>query len=145
MLDSSSNSATLDFSYYNDLCRKLFPTGVFNKTWDDAANGFLITSSVCFKYRSDSSVWLGFVVDDVLFVNIPKTSTITEEFNERVLSIIEFAENVLNCVSIVVSLYKTQDIVFKSYTRAFMYSGFELISPINYHFSSDYILLGYEI
>ncbi|CAG8484376.1 14469_t:CDS:2 [Acaulospora morrowiae] len=86
-------------------------------------------------------IWEGFVMDGIFFLggNI--------ELKERMVSIIELAEESLKCNSLVVCLDKKLPNI-STVIRDFFYVGFELVWPgtIDHnHNSNDYILVGMEL
>ncbi|KAI9469588.1 hypothetical protein BX667DRAFT_457045, partial [Coemansia mojavensis] len=72
-------------------------------------------------------------------------------FRDAIVALMELAEDVLGCSSTIVALPRALNTSLSldtdaaaSLVRAFMYSGFELVSPMLYCPSSAYILVGYD-
>ncbi|CAG8484511.1 14476_t:CDS:2 [Acaulospora morrowiae] len=84
-------------------------------------------------------IWEGFVMDGIFFLegNI--------ELKERMVSIIELAEESLKCNSLVVCLDKKLPNI-STFIRDFLYVGFELVWPGTIdHNTNEYILVGMEL
>ncbi|KAJ2061506.1 hypothetical protein GGI08_002845 [Coemansia sp. S2] len=61
------------------------------------------------------------------------------------MALMDLAEEVLKCFSVVVALPKNNSSAEAvSLARAFLYSGFELVSPLLYQPSPAYLLVGYD-
>ncbi|PWA03087.1 hypothetical protein BB558_000765 [Smittium angustum] len=145
MFNNSNEGNQSDLTTYSsNLCKRLFPHGVFNRNIDTKTNSIPVDASVYFTFSGGSDVCVGFVIDSTIFVNAPDLSCNDSEFNTRVLSLIEFAESVLDSQNLVLFLPKQNENFSKS-IRAFMYAGFEVVSPKAFAFSTDYFLLGYDL
>ncbi|KAI9500344.1 hypothetical protein GGI25_001075 [Coemansia spiralis] len=105
---------------------KVFPRGV------PSQGELKAHSDATVELMMGALVWHGFIVDTVLFVEALGVS------RDCVCALVELAEE-LGCCSVVVALPKRADVV-----RAFLYSGFELVSPLLYQPNPAYILVGYD-
>ncbi|KAJ2081058.1 hypothetical protein H4R24_002629 [Coemansia sp. RSA 988] len=148
----------------SDLLNEVFPEGV-------PSQGVLkagvecIEADIRFQMLGNGSplpAWHGFIVDGVLFVYVSEFSGTEHDFRSTVMALMELAEDVLACSSVIVALPRALQIssgntpptasgglsldtaAAASLVRAFMYSGFELVSPMLYCPSPAYILVGYD-
>ncbi|KAJ2368753.1 hypothetical protein IW150_005324, partial [Coemansia sp. RSA 2607] len=112
-----------------------------------------ISASVLFRAPAcrPSLPWEGFIVDDVLFVRVPLFAASGAQFRTAVMALLELAEDVLHCASIMIAVPKTPSPISSlssadaaSLVRAFMYAGFDLVSPMLYQPAEEYVLLGYD-
>ncbi|KAJ1650063.1 hypothetical protein IWQ61_009035 [Dispira simplex] len=120
------------------LSRDIFPQTMQPDKW-------LCISSRCDILPGGLSVWKAFVKRDTLFVDATCFDQLSDEgFRTTLLALLELAEDVLQCASIVMcaprSNPQSSDLV-----RAFMYAGFELVHPGTYRHSPNYLLVGYEV
>ncbi|KAJ1943913.1 hypothetical protein EC988_006117 [Linderina pennispora] len=136
----------------NDLQRELFPVGV-------PSQGVLksgVDADVQFRAIGCERPWHGFIIDDVLYVYVSEFYGDEHSFRNAVMALMELAEDVLMCASVIVALPKAltplsnngishQDtLAAASLVRAFLYSGFEMVSPLLYQPSPSYVLVGYD-
>ncbi|KAJ2801391.1 hypothetical protein H4R20_003689, partial [Coemansia guatemalensis] len=152
----------------SDLLDEVFPEGVPSQ--GELKSGIeCIEADVRFQMLGNGgplSAWHGFIVDGVLFVYVPEFSGTEHDFRSAVMALMELAEDVLACSSVIVALPKALQMsssgnthptasasggglsldtaAAASLVRAFMYSGFELVSPMLYCPSPAYILVGYD-
>ncbi|KAJ1933986.1 hypothetical protein GGF37_006539 [Kickxella alabastrina] len=136
-----------------DLQRELFPHGV-------PSQGTLKSGvrhiSADIKFRAigcERRPWHGFIIDDVLFVYVSEFVASEGSFRTAVMALMELAEDVLGCASVICALPKALSTVSggpvdtaaaATLVRAFMYSGFELVSQMLYQPSPAYVLVGYD-
>ncbi|KAJ1898703.1 hypothetical protein LPJ66_002581 [Kickxella alabastrina] len=136
-----------------DLQRELFPHGV-------PSQGVLKSGarhiSADIKFRAigcERRPWHGFIIDDVLFVYVSEFVASEGSFRTAVMALMELAEDVLGCASVICALPKALSTVSggpvdtaaaATLVRAFMYSGFELVSQMLYQPSPAYVLVGYD-
>ncbi|KAJ2825236.1 hypothetical protein FBU31_003771 [Coemansia sp. 'formosensis'] len=125
-----------------DLLQEVFPHGVPSQGVLKAGRP-CIAADVVFTAQG-SSPWQGFVVDDVLYVCADGFHGNDRAFRNAVMALIDVAEEVLACLSVVVALPKNNSAEAVALARAFMYSGFELVSPLLYQPSPAYLILGYD-
>ncbi|KAJ2709268.1 hypothetical protein H4R19_004339 [Coemansia spiralis] len=105
--------------------------------------------------------WHAFIVDDVLYVYVSEFCGTERNFRDAAMALMELAEDVLACPSVIVALPKVLgggrhrtpcdgpadealNASAATLARAFMYSGFELVPPTLYCPSPAYVLLGYD-
>ncbi|KAJ1666878.1 hypothetical protein EV178_001962 [Coemansia sp. RSA 1646] len=134
-----------------DLQREIFPHGV-------ASQGVMKSGQQCIaadvKFSAyGKDMWHGFIIDDVLYMYASGFSGTDRDFRIAVTALVELAEDTLGCFSVLVALPKVlhgslqqclDPVTAASLVRAFMYSGFELVSPLLYQPSASYILVGYD-
>ncbi|KAJ1645472.1 hypothetical protein LPJ64_002941 [Coemansia asiatica] len=136
-----------------DLQREIFPHGV-------PSQGILksgqqhIEADIRFRtVGCEDSPWHGFIIDDVLFMYVPEFAGSESSFRTAVMALMELAEDVLFCSSVIIALPRVLSTgagpvvdanAAATLARAFMYSGFELVSPLLYQPSPSYVLLGYD-
>ncbi|OLY84773.1 hypothetical protein AYI68_g1058 [Smittium mucronatum] len=125
------------------LCFELFPNGIFDRKPDLVNHKISVDVSVLFVFPGLSVP--GFVVDSTIFVNFSYFNCDGSGFNDWVLSIIEFSESELNCQNLIVSIPKSDRKQLAELSRAFMYAGFEIISPRSFDFNNNQFLLGYDL
>ncbi|PIA15733.1 hypothetical protein COEREDRAFT_15997 [Coemansia reversa NRRL 1564] len=149
----------------SDLLDEVFPEGV-------PSQGVLkagvecIEADVRFQMLGNGNplpAWHGFIVDGVLFVYVSEFCGTEQDFRSAVMALMELAEDVLTCSSVIVALPRALQMssgdvlpttvsggmtldtaAAASLVRAFMYSGFEMVSPMLYCPSPAYILVGYD-
>ncbi|KAJ1723664.1 hypothetical protein LPJ53_001996 [Coemansia erecta] len=143
-----------------DVQHEVFPHGIPSQGVIKSGPA-CISASVLFRATScsPSVPWEGFIIDDVLFVRVPVFAASGAHFRSAVMALIELAEDVLGCASIMIAVPKSltgtsssssvdssssSAAAAASLVRAFMYSGFELVSPMLYQPSDAYVLLGYD-
>ncbi|KAJ1999081.1 hypothetical protein GGI04_004727 [Coemansia thaxteri] len=102
-----------------DLQREVFPLGVPSQGVLKAGRRHISASLMFAAAGCERRPWRGFIVDDVLYVCAT-----------------EFCGDASAAVS------ASADAA--SLTRAFLYSGFELVSPMLYQPSPAYVLVGYD-
>ncbi|KAJ2904587.1 hypothetical protein GGI21_004270 [Coemansia aciculifera] len=129
-----------------DLQREVFPHGV-------PSQGVLksglphISADVLFSTGAGGGrPWHGFIVDDVLYMYVAEFRGDDRAFRAAVMALMDLAEEVLGCFSVLIALPKTgsSSLAAVSLARAFLYSGFELVSPLLYEPSPNYLLVGYD-
>ncbi|KAJ2560022.1 hypothetical protein EV175_000023 [Coemansia sp. RSA 1933] len=126
------------------LLDEMFPLGVASQG-EMKRGQQCIAADVGFSASGSKEQWHGFVVDDVLYVHVPAFGGSDREFRTAVAALVELAEDTLRCFSVLVALPRTAgDVAAATLVRAFMYSGFELVSPLLYQPSPNYILVGYD-
>ncbi|KAJ2881456.1 hypothetical protein H4R27_004075 [Coemansia aciculifera] len=126
-----------------DLQREVFPHGVPSQGVLKSGRA-AISADVLFA-AAGCSGWHGFIVDDVLYVCAPGFHGNEQHFRRAVMALMDLAEDVLKCFSVVVALPKNNSSAEAvSLARAFLYSGFELVSPLLYQPSPAYLLVGYD-
>ncbi|KAJ1792955.1 hypothetical protein LPJ59_004776 [Coemansia sp. RSA 2399] len=133
------------------LQREIFPCGV-------ASQGVMksgqqcIAADVKFSSASSKDVWHGFIIDDVLYMHVSGVFSGCD-FRTAVTALVELAEETLGCFSVLIALPRAVDTPRQlvnpvasaaTMVRAFLYSGFELVSPLLYQPSDAYILVGYD-
>ncbi|KAJ2720376.1 hypothetical protein GGI07_004641 [Coemansia sp. Benny D115] len=97
----------LAFKAAADLQRELFPLGVPSQGVVKAGVQ-CIAADVQFRATGcERQPWHGFVIDDVLFVYAPEFRASESCFRTAVMALVELAEDVLLCSSIIVALPKT--------------------------------------
>ncbi|KAJ2850685.1 hypothetical protein IWW36_001729 [Coemansia brasiliensis] len=151
----------------SNLLSEIFPEGV-------PSQGVLksgvscIQADVRFWAVGCQQPWHAFIVDDVLYMYVSEFSGSESNFRDAIVALMELAEDVLGCSSTIVALPRALNTTAAATTdgshmqqrknsslsldtdaaaslvRAFMYSGFELVSPMLYCPSSAYILVGYD-
>ncbi|KAJ2649259.1 hypothetical protein IWW40_003247 [Coemansia sp. RSA 1250] len=134
----------------SNLLSEIFPEGV-------PSQGVLksgvscIQADVRFWAAGCQQPWHAFIVDDVLYMYVSEFSGSEFNFRDAIVALMELAEDVLGCSSTIVALPRALNTSLSldtdaaaSLVRAFMYSGFELVSPMLYCPSSAYILVGYD-
>ncbi|KAJ2031232.1 hypothetical protein IWW57_000801 [Coemansia sp. S610] len=128
-----------------DLMRELFPHGVPSQGVLKSGAAHISADIVFTAVGCGSSPWRGFIVDDVLFVLADGFHGNDREFRAAVMALMDLAEEVLNCFSVIVALPKNNSAPEAvSLVRAFLYSGFELVSPLLYQPSPEYLLVGFD-
>ncbi|KAI8320573.1 hypothetical protein GQ54DRAFT_211222 [Martensiomyces pterosporus] len=122
-----------------------------------------IEADVRFRAIGCERPWHGFIIDDVLYMYATEFYGNEHSFRNAVMALMELAEDVLQCESVIVALPKVlspppivtqQGAVIPqqhldtaaaaSLVRAFLYSGFEMVSPMLYQPSPAYVLVGYD-
>ncbi|KAJ1726401.1 hypothetical protein LPJ61_005212 [Coemansia biformis] len=147
----------------SSLLSEVFPEGV-------PSQGVLKSGAQCiaadvrFRALGCERPWHAFIVDDVLYVYVSEFYGTERNFRNAVMALMELAEDVLDCPSVIVVLPKALnagrsgrqhaqgdgpadealDTAAAGLVRAFMYSGFELVPPMLYCPSPAYVLLGYD-
>ncbi|KAJ2760965.1 hypothetical protein IWQ56_005364 [Coemansia nantahalensis] len=141
----------------SSLLDEIFPEGV-------PSQGVLksgvqcIAADVRFWAAGFERPWHAFIVDDVLYVYVSEFCGSERSFRDALMALMELAEDVLACPSVIVALSKALDsgrhgdgpadepldAATATLVRAFMYSGFELVPPMLYCPSPAYVLLGYD-
>jgi len=80
-----------------------------------------------------------------MFLHIP---SLTEwhglEFRESLMALLDLAETILNCNQLIICLEKERQ-ELASLVHAFMYVGFNIVSPPIANMNSGFVFLGYEI
>ncbi|KAI8343872.1 hypothetical protein BC941DRAFT_407199 [Chlamydoabsidia padenii] len=66
------------------------------------------------------------------------------DFQSCVTHLIDLAETKTGCSAMVVAINKQDKLELNTILRAFMYLGFELLTPALYNHDSRFILVGYE-
>ncbi|KAJ2479878.1 hypothetical protein IWW56_002793 [Coemansia sp. RSA 2131] len=135
-----------------DLLSEIFPSGVPSQ--GELKSGVRhIDADVRFRAVGCQRPWHAFIVDDVLYVHVSEFGGSERNFRDAIMALMELAEDVLGCLSVVVALPRAIDTragsvldtdAAATLVRAFMYSGFELVSPMLYCPSPAYILVGYD-
>ncbi|KAJ2135277.1 hypothetical protein IW136_004335 [Coemansia sp. RSA 678] len=135
-----------------DLLSEIFPSGVPSQ--GELKSGVRhINADVRFRAIGCQRPWHAFIVDDVLYVHVSEFGGSERNFRDAIMALMELAEDVLGCLSVVVALPRAIDTragsvldtdAAATLVRAFMYSGFELVSPMLYCPSPAYILVGYD-
>ncbi|KAJ1855066.1 hypothetical protein LPJ76_003558 [Coemansia sp. RSA 638] len=135
-----------------DLLSEIFPSGVPSQ--GELKSGVQhIDADVRFRAVGCQRPWHAFIVDDVLYVHVSEFGGSERNFRDAIMALMELAEDVLGCLSVVVALPRAIDTragsaldtdAAATLVRAFMYSGFELVSPMLYCPSPAYILVGYD-
>ncbi|KAJ2740370.1 hypothetical protein GGI20_005846 [Coemansia sp. BCRC 34301] len=129
-----------------DLQREIFPLGVPSQGVLKAGRAHIEADVVfspmgCVARRP----WHGFIVDDVLYMYVDEFQGNDRAFRTAVMALMDLAEDVLGCLSVLVALPKNpSSAAAVSLARAFLYSGFELVSPLLYQPSPAYLLVGYD-
>ncbi|KAJ2029070.1 hypothetical protein H4S04_003639 [Coemansia sp. S16] len=127
-----------------DLQREVFPHGVPSQGVLKSGRA-AISADVLFTAAGCGGGWHGFIVDDILYVYAPGFEGNEQHFRRAVMALMDLAEEVLKCFSVVVALPKNNSSAEAvSLARAFLYSGFELVSPLLYQPSPAYLLVGYD-
>ncbi|KAL1920509.1 uncharacterized protein VTP21DRAFT_886 [Calcarisporiella thermophila] len=89
--------------------------------------------------------WTAFVHSGVVFIRPPLVGEwIDDEFKNTIVALLELAEEVLQCGRVVVCLEKKGE-ELKTLVHAFMYIGFQLVTPDIYGYNDRFILVGYDI
>ncbi|KAJ2309966.1 hypothetical protein IWW54_003449 [Coemansia sp. RSA 2705] len=145
----------------SDLLSEIFPEGVPSQG-ELKRGARSIQGDVRFRAMGCQRPWHAFMVDDVLYVHVSEFSGNEHNFRHAVMALMELAEDVLGCASVIVALPRAIDTraspsssqlplqpaldtdAAASLVRAFMYSGFELVPPMLYCPSPAYILVGYD-
>ncbi|KAJ2364493.1 hypothetical protein H4S02_010879 [Coemansia sp. RSA 2611] len=145
----------------SDLLSEIFPEGVPSQG-ELKRGARSIQGDVRFRAMGCQRPWHAFIVDDVLYVHVSEFSGNEHNFRHAVMALMELAEDVLGCASVIVALPRAIDTraspsssqlplqpaldtdAAASLVRAFMYSGFELVPPMLYCPSPAYILVGYD-
>ncbi|KAJ2497839.1 hypothetical protein GGH96_004794 [Coemansia sp. RSA 1972] len=136
----------------SDLLSEIFPSGVPSQG-ELKAGVRHIAADVRFRAVGCQRPWHAFIVDDVLYVHVSEFGGSERNFRDAIMALMELAEDVLGCLSVVVALPRAIDTragsaldtdAAATLVRAFMYSGFELVSPMLYCPSPAYILVGYD-
>ncbi|KAJ2504660.1 hypothetical protein IWW47_002420 [Coemansia sp. RSA 2052] len=139
-----------------DLQREVFPHGVPSQGVLKAGRAHisadvLFSAAGCARssrrsyHRRRHSPWHGFIVDDVLYMYVSEFQGDDQAFRAAVMALMDLAEDVLGCLSVLVALPKnSSSAAAVSLARAFLYSGFELVSPLLYQPSPAYLLVGYD-
>ncbi|KAJ2237343.1 hypothetical protein IWW45_001029 [Coemansia sp. RSA 485] len=149
--EERKRSHDLALNSASDLQREIFPLGV-------PSQGILksgaqhISANVWFRaVGCEQRPWHGFIIDDVLFVYVSEFTGCEDSFRVAVMALMELAEDVLLCSEVIIALPRALSSAehgggggAASLVRAFMYSGFELVSPMLYQPSPAYVLLGYD-
>ncbi|KAJ2830745.1 hypothetical protein IWW50_000061 [Coemansia erecta] len=134
------------------LLSEIFPEGVPSQG-ELKSGEHCIQADVLFRADGCQRPWHAFIVDDVLYVHVSEFSGSECNFRDAIMALMELAEDVLGCLSVIVALPRVMGTqagpaldtdAAASLVRAFMYSGFELVSPLLYCPSSAYILVGYD-
>ncbi|KAJ2455674.1 hypothetical protein GGF42_003377 [Coemansia sp. RSA 2424] len=139
-----------------DLQREVFPhgvpsQGVLKAGREHISADVLFSAAGCARssrrsrHRRRHSPWHGFIVDDVLYMYVSEFQGDDQAFRAAVMALMDLAEDVLGCFSVLVALPKnSSSAAAVSLARAFLYSGFELVSPLLYQPSPAYLLVGYD-
>ncbi|KAJ2733112.1 hypothetical protein IW152_003348 [Coemansia sp. BCRC 34962] len=148
---SSTSSVGSDYRIHRpalsagDLMKELFPRGVPSQGMLKSGSAHISADIVFTALGCGPSPWRGFIVDDVLFVRAEGFLGNDREFRSAVMALMDLAEEVLSCFSVVVALPKNNSAPEAvSLVRAFLYSGFELVSPLLYQPSPAYLLVGFD-
>lgn len=123
-----------------DLQKEIFPEGVPSQGVLKAGAQH-IQADVRLQFAGNQCCWHGFVMDDVLYTQVPDFVGDDQQFRNAAMAFMELAEDILGCSSVLVALPK---VAGATTVRAFMYSGFELVSPLLYQPDPAYILVGYD-
>ncbi|OMH82616.1 hypothetical protein AX774_g3486 [Zancudomyces culisetae] len=150
----------------NERCYQVFPNGIFGRNTvvkEDSARLGAVDAAIRFTFKDNNNnnpalTWKGIMVEGVLILTDIQEQKVKKlrdgEFSNNVLRVIEFAEETLQCDSVVVaiSVREEQDGERGSGAgkagmmgRAFRYMGFEMVSKRVYDYSKEFMLMGYSI
>ncbi|KAJ3107237.1 Ornithine decarboxylase antizyme 2 [Phlyctochytrium planicorne] len=91
------------------------------------------------------SCWPAFISRGTLFLMVPNSDGDLVSsgfgFKESVAAVLELAEDVLDCTSVVICLDKTRSDL-SEILRAFLFVGFEVVHPSVYAVNSKFVLVG---
>ncbi|KAJ2704171.1 hypothetical protein FB645_003475 [Coemansia sp. IMI 203386] len=146
--EERKRSHDLALNSASDLQREIFPLGVPSQGILKSGSQH-ISANVWFRaVGCEQRPWHGFIIDDVLFVYVSDFTGCENSFRVAVMALMELAEDVLLCSEVIIALPRALSSAehggAASLVRAFMYSGFELVSPMLYQPSPAYVLLGYD-
>ncbi|KAJ1880645.1 hypothetical protein LPJ57_002120 [Coemansia sp. RSA 486] len=146
--EQRKRSHDLALNSASDLQREIFPLGVPSQGILKSGSQH-ISANVWFRaVGCEQRPWHGFIIDDVLFVYVSEFAGCENSFRVAVMALMELAEDVLLCSEVIIALPRALSSAghagAASLVRAFMYSGFELVSPMLYQPSPAYVLLGYD-
>ncbi|KAI9229720.1 MAG: hypothetical protein DHS80DRAFT_13499, partial [Piptocephalis tieghemiana] len=98
------------------------------------------------KATSKPCVWDAFILNGCLYLSPPSYQAWAEhEFSSCVVALLELAEEILGCYEVTILLGRHRPDL-DSLARAFMYTGFQVVSPVCLgHNSTQYLLLGQEL
>ncbi|KAJ1917158.1 hypothetical protein H4219_003348 [Mycoemilia scoparia] len=126
----------------NDLASTVFPFGIPSANSGNGSSK--IDASVYFRAsRCSNEWWHGFIMDNQLFIYIPNFEGNDRAFRDCSLALMELAEEALQCTNLVVCMPKALSSTIEL-VRAFMYTGFEMVSPSVTRHNPNYILVGYD-
>lgn len=86
--------------------------------------------------------WVGFIVGKTVFFQFPSNVTIdTDLFQKSLVSLFDLATEKLAAENLIISLDKSRP-ELSSLVKAFMYVGFEAVTPQVYKQKPEFLLLG---
>lgn len=88
------------------------------------------------------NTFYAFIKKDTLFIELPDDCK--WYFQESISSLLELAENILNCEKVVICIKKNKENI-KILLRSFMYIGFQLVCPSYLKNNTNYQLVGYQL
>ncbi|KAJ1815233.1 hypothetical protein LPJ56_004629, partial [Coemansia sp. RSA 2599] len=122
-----------------DLQRDIFPLGVPSQGVVKSGQQHIAADVLFRAVGCEDRPWHGFILDDVLFMLVPEFVGSEGCFRTAVMALMELAEDVLLCSSVIIALPRalgtgaaaardaTATAAAATLVRAFMYSGFELV------------------
>ncbi|RGB32052.1 ornithine decarboxylase antizyme-domain-containing protein [Rhizophagus diaphanus] len=94
--------------------------------------------------------WSGITMDNTLFLRgngLEHISSLEyDSLKESIVAVIELAEELLKCDTLVICLDRNdKNSCLSTLIRSFFYFGFELVPPGTYNHSNEFILVGMEL
>ncbi|KAJ1679942.1 hypothetical protein EV182_001005 [Spiromyces aspiralis] len=133
---------SIAFRLARDLATMAFPHGVV--TSKGTVSMSEIDATVVFRADGCDGIWHGFMIDHQMFVHVPDFHGNDHDFRNAKLALMELAEDVLMCKSLVVFMPKASPATL-NLVRAFLYTGFEMVPPQTYKHDPSYMLVGYDV
>ncbi|KAH6596036.1 hypothetical protein BASA61_003579 [Batrachochytrium salamandrivorans] len=97
--------------------------------------------------QSDMLNWPGFIINSVLFIQLPPFAHWCPDPSglfDSIRTLLELAEVCLSCTSVIVCIDASLQIL-PSTLCVFQQAGFELVHPQVYSFGNEFVLCGFEI
>ncbi|PKY55686.1 hypothetical protein RhiirA4_410726, partial [Rhizophagus irregularis] len=93
--------------------------------------------------QDTTPTWSGIIKNNTLFLRV--SSLEYDSLKESIVAVIELAEELLKCDTLVICLDRNdKNSSLSTLIRSFFYFGFELVPPGTYNHSNEFILVGME-
>ncbi|EXX73325.1 hypothetical protein RhiirA5_349783 [Rhizophagus irregularis] len=94
--------------------------------------------------KDTTPTWSGIIKNNTLFLRV--SSLEYDSLKESIVAVIELAEELLKCDTLVICLDRNdKNSSLSTLIRSFFYFGFELVPPGTYNHSNEFILVGMEL
>ncbi|CAB4391911.1 unnamed protein product [Rhizophagus irregularis] len=94
--------------------------------------------------QDTTPTWSGIIKNNTLFLRV--SSLEYDSLKESIVAVIELAEELLKCDTLVICLDRNdKNSSLSTLIRSFFYFGFELVPPGTYNHSNEFILVGMEL